>query len=159
MNEKTLVVFVILKLALLGVFALCYVIGGRGTESDPGRKWIRRYLGGITFAAGMIILSMAMGKFNWFSLALLGLYPFGLTLNYGADDFLEKLKLRAIYGLYFGIVGLFCGWMYGVIYLGVVQVFISVAASVFLGVFNPVRATDEEAMLGLAIVIHVPFML
>lgn len=152
-SEYRFVFFVVLKLLLLGFFCFFYILGGR---SD---KWLRRYFGGMGFGLGMIALSLLMGRFKWGSLLLPFVYPALLTLDYGSDVILGKVLKRGLYGLAFGLVGLFCGFIYGVPYLGVVQLLIAVAASIFLGVFNPVRAVDEEAMIALAITIHIPFML
>lgn len=144
---------VVFKLILLSSFTICYVMGGRSN------KWIRRFLGGIGFSAGIILLAVLNQKFTWWLLALPVAYPIALSLPYGADELWKKILLRAIYGLSFGLIGLYCGFILGNIYLGIVQLIMSIIPSMFLGVFNPTRAVDEEAMIGLSLVIHVPFML
>ena len=153
MSEWQYVFFVGIKLLILSFFCLCYVIGGRT------QKWIRRYLGGIGFGLSIIGLSLWMHAFHWGLLVLPLAYPFALSLGYGSNSFLEKCFKRFIYGLAFGLIGLYCGFILGNLYLGLVQLFLATIVSVFLGVFNPVRAVDEEAMISLALVIHIPFML
>jgi hypothetical protein len=134
---------------------MCYVIGG--TENSPG-KWVRRYLGGITFGASICLLSWMAGSFKWPLLALIVLYPLCLSGNYGASKIEEKLLLRFIYGLSFGLTGLYAAFFFKQIPLGIVELLLSVGSSMFWGVFNPVRSVDEQARLGLAFSIAVPFM-
>lgn len=156
MSEWSYVFFVGVKLLILSFFCICYVIGGRT------QKWIRRYLGGIGFGLSIIGLSLWMGEFKWWLLALPVAYPAALTLGYGVNDpdgILYKFLFRGIYGLVFGLIGLYSGFVLGNLYLGIVQLGLPILVSIFLGVFNPTRAVDEEAMISLALVIHVPFML
>ena len=152
MNEWPFVWMILLKLPLIGFFVVCYVIGGRG------EKWVRRFLGGIGFGSGIILISLLMHRFNWWLLALPAAYPIALSVGYGSDTFWGKVAKRGFYGLIFGLIGLYAGFFLN-IYLGIVQLILPVIVCVFLGVFNPTRAVDEEAMIALALIIHVPFML
>ena len=90
MNAWALVWLVPLRGGLIVLFSLFYVIGGRRW------KWIRRFLGGLTLAAGLIGLSFILGSFNWWFLALLALYPAVLTLGYGGNSTGRKVVRRLI---------------------------------------------------------------
>lgn len=152
MSELAFVFFVGIKLFILGFWVMCYIAGGRGP------KYFRRYIGGIGFGLMICALAFWMGRFNWWLLALPVFYPLALCIGYGSDKFWMKILKRAIYGLAFGLIGLYSGFILNNLYLGIAQLILPVIVSVLLGVFNPVRAVDEEAAISLALVICVPFL-
>lgn len=153
MTETTLVYLVVFKLVLLGLFSLFYVLGGRSN------KWLRRYVAGIGFPLGLILISLISNNFKWLSLSLIALYPINLSLGYGGDTLYKKLALRGIYGLFGGILGIFCGYLWGNHFLGWAQLTLALTGSLSLGVLNPTHAVDEEALISLFLVILIPFMI
>jgi hypothetical protein len=152
MSENYFVWLVLLKLFIVCLFTMLYVIGGRV------HKQIRRFGGGISFSLGIIGLSLLTHKFHWAFLALPILYPLCLSFGYGADKTWLKVLKRTLYGLAFGLIGLGVGIFVGNWYLGITHLLVCLFASPFLGVFNPIRAVDEEALIALVITIHLPFM-
>lgn len=153
MTEWAYVCFVLIKLCILGFWVMCYIAGGRGP------KYFRRYIGGIGFGLMICWLALWMGRFNWWLFALPVFYPLALCIGYGSDKFWMKVFKRAAYGLAFGLIGLYSGFILNNLYLGIAQLILPVLVSVFLGVMNPVRAVDEESLIGLSLVVHIPFML
>lgn len=152
MSETFYVWLVVFKLAMISLFTVLYVIGGRSN------KQIRRFGSGISFGLGLIGLSLLTHKFHWAFLALPVLYPICLSFGYGSDQFWMKVLKRTLYGFSFGLIGFGVGAFLGNWYLAITHLIISIGASVGLGVFNPIRAVDEEALIALAITVLVPFM-
>jgi len=151
-NEWFLVWLVPLRIGLVLVFATLYAIGGRGP------KWVRRFLGGALFGSAVMGLSMWTGTFKWWLVGLPGAYIGALVLGYGGDTFVEKLFRRAIFGLALGCCALLAASVQPVWGLGVFQVSLALAASIFLGIWNPVKAVNEEALIATLSVVCVPFM-
>ena len=153
MNEWTLVWLTIPKVLSIFFFIMCYIIGGRK------RKWIRRFLGGIGFGLSIFGISILASHINWWLLALPVAYPLALCMGYGADNLWAKLIKRTLYGVLFGLIGLYAGFMTANLYLGIAQLILPIIVSVSLGVFNPLKdAVTEETLIATSLVIHVPFM-
>lgn len=153
MSETTLVYLVAFKLVLLGLFSLFYVLGGRSG------KWKRRFVAGIGFPLALIGLSLISNKFKPMSLPLIALFPALLSLPYGGDNIYRKLALRGIYGALWGFLGIFCGYLWDNLFLGIGQFLLAITGSICLGVFNPVPAVEEECLISLFLVILIPFMI
>ena len=138
---------------LLGVFVICYVMGGRG------HKWIRRWAGGFIFALGCCLLAVWSGVSHWLMLLAIPAYPATLSLGYGGTTTATKVKRRALYGLAVGAssgplllpLGLWWPFVY--------QVLLAVFTSVFYGLTNPTSAVGEESVVSLGLVCTVPFLL
>lgn len=146
-----------LKLLTIAVYSWLYQAGGRA--GTPFGKSIRRYLAS----------SLMIGALYGFSLqseTLTALRAFGIILfivpaffGYGGEILYEKLLRRLIYGLVFGAFAVGLGWLYGDLSLGLAQAFLSVFASVYLGVFNPLKkASEEESLIALLSVCFFPFI-
>lgn len=146
-TELGLSLTVFLRVMAVGVFATLYSIGGR---SD---KWIRRYLGAITFSAILIGLSLWFGSFNWWFAAIQPLAIYVLSRGYSTT------VKRIGYGIVFGIFGLLCGLSLGDWFLGAVQFLIAVFANIVFGLYNPVKAPLEEGLISGLSVFIIPFML
>ena len=151
MSEWNLVWLVPVKLIPTIVFALVYVIGGRRD------KWIRRWIGGTFVIVSCLFFSWIGGKLSFSSLSLFSLY-LGLLLGYGGGSFLSRLFRRLAFGTVLGLCGLFIGVSYHVFWLGVFQMLLAIQSSVLLGLTNPDDAVDEEALIAIASVFVIPFM-
>ncbi len=151
-DEWFLVWMTPLRLAVVLVFALLYVIGGRKW------KWLRRFVGGLFLGASVIGLSLMLGSFSWWLLGVPAMYVIALCMGYGGDTIPEKFMRRLIYGIALGGVGLYVGIVSGVWLLGLFQILLAVFASVWLGLLNPVNAVNEESLIATLSVVCVPFM-
>lgn len=148
MSEWGLVFLVPIRIAIILIFALCYVIGGRRW------KWIRRFVGGAWIAVSTYLLAVVLNTDRWFMLFSLPAYPAALSMGYGADTFWGKVFRRALYGLLLGG----CSFLFGNWALAIFQTIVAVFASVYLGIVNPVKAVEEEAQIAILCVVTVPFM-
>jgi len=159
MTELTEVIQWGLKFLLIGLFALCYVWGGRG--GTP--KWIRRFLGSGLFSAGIIGFSFWQGCYSHFLLLLPVLLCIGLCQGYGGDSFWEKVKRRGTFGIILGLSSVPLAFAYGNWALFGIQFGLAVLASVVLGVFNPFTGSSsavyEEGMIGLLSILFIPYMI
>ncbi len=153
MNEWALVWLVPFRLALLGGFVTCYIIGGRA------KKWVRRFLGGGLFGAGLVLISMMTGSFKWPLLGTAGFYIGALCLGYGGDTTGEKFLRRLLYGAALGGAGLFVGLVTGHLFLAWLQFFLALGASPLFGLTNKEPAVNEEASIAVASTVFVPFMI
>ena len=155
MSVATQLIISTLKFVLIVLFGILYTLGGR---TGVG-KWVRRYLGAILFGLGIIALSYWQGTFNWIYFVYIPLLAASLTVGYGGDTFLEKLKRRAIYGLLIGLSCLPFAILNGAWILFGFQVVLAFGASVILGVWNPLlNAVEEENLIAVCSVLFVPFM-
>jgi hypothetical protein len=154
MNEWNEVLRLPLRFIPTILFAICYAIGGRGP------KLVRRILGPILMFAAFFLI-------DWFSevsYALLNIIPFsilmfGLFMGYGGDTFIEKAFRRTLYGLVLGLAGLAFALIHNELMLGIYQLQLSLVASIFFGMFNPVSAVKEESIIATLSVILWPFMI
>ena len=137
------------KLLLVVVFSTCYWLGGRR------HKWIRRYVGGILFPAGVIAFAVMAGRFAWWQLAALFTFPAALSLGYGADSLWPKAYRRGLYGFALAMAGLPLALSAWPVFAA--QVVLAVGASVYLGLLNPVDAAEEEALIATLSVVLVVF--
>ena len=148
MDEWALVLVAFCRLLIVFVFAACYMIGGRKW------KWVRRFVGSAILMTGTIGVALFMHTFKWWMVFGYLVYPISLSLPYGADNLLSKILKRGFYGLCLGASSLVFGsWV-----LAGLQISISVAVSIYLGVINPTDAVDEECLIASSSVLFVPFM-
>ena len=149
----------LLKFALIGVFVLCYLIGGRKW------KWVRRILGSAIFGLGLVLFSLWQRCFSYYLLSYPILLFAALSLGYGGDSNWEKIRRRFIYGLCVGLSCLPVVIIYQRWGMGAIQVVQSILASIICGVANHVipgfdmTAVEEEGIIAVASVFWVPYML
>lgn len=152
MNEWQLVWLIALKLIAILFFAICYTIGGRDF------RWVRRYLGGFGFVFLVCLASLLDGTFKIIPILILLLFPLGLRFGTGEERTIGKFIPRLIYGFYFGMIGMAIGIFSGHLILGCFHFALALTSSVVLGVFNPVHAVAEEALIAVGISLFIPFM-
>ena len=152
MTEWQQILTVPLKLGIVLVFATLYTVGGRGP------KWVRRFIGGVLFGSAVLGLSILTGSFKWWLVGLPGAYILVLVTGYGGKTFGDKLIRRLVHGLGFAGCAILAASATGVWGLAVFQSILAISASVFLGITNPVKAVDEEALIATLSVICVPFL-
>ena len=146
-------------LGLLAVFvySILYALGGR--EGIKHAKAIRRYLGGLFLALSLIGLSFLWHTFSWWSLGLLIGIPGTLSLGYGGgDQFDKELARRSLYGLVLGAQIFWLTPPLAALDLAFVQVILSMLASVYLGIRNPLHPPGEEMLIAALSVIVFPFV-
>lgn len=151
MTEWQQVGLVLHGLLLLVAFALCYLIGGRQG------KWVRRFVGGLVFPVGCILLAQRGGTFQGFMWSSLVAYPVALSMGYGGETIGEKLRRRARYGLGLGAAGLCLLVPAGHLVIGLWQVALAVLASVGYGTTNPIPAVAEEGQIAILSTCLIPF--
>lgn len=154
MSEMTEVIQWVLGFVLIGVFGLCYVIGGRG--GTP--KWIRRFLGSLLFAGGIVGFSLWQGVYSHWLLLYPVLLCIGLCQGYGGDSFWEKVRRRGTFGIILGLSSLPIAVVSGNWTLLIGQFCLAVFASLFFGIANPFpNAVYEEGTIGILSIFLVPF--
>lgn len=143
---------------LFGVSLACllYMYGGRKY------KIIRRLGSAVVLTTTVCLLTLAMGKFNWWLLGILPLLFGGFSMGYGGDSIYIKLTRRFLY-----TVGVLSSGLLICIVLGGNAWFVLPAhvlmgiLSIYLGIKNPIHAASEEvficAMLNLGLVMY-PFI-
>ena len=151
MSEKNQFRDSLIKLALVGVFAILYSMGG--SADYGGMKWLRRFLAPAIMVGGMFWFSK-----DWRCLPQLPLMFASLSLGYGSDIEIWKIIKRGIFGLANGISSsgenlLNKRWL-----LAGFQTVLLVGAYICFGVFNPFPdARVEELVLGFLIA-FIPIM-
>ena len=153
MSELNLQLLAFFKVIAVAIFSLLYGLGGMY------KKAIRRI-------GGAIWLMIAIGIIGYFQKTIslwYFLYPLllmgALTIGYGADEFEEKIKKRALYGLALGVSALPVAIVTGKWLLFGFHTGLCLASSILLGVFNPLRsARGEETLIGTLSVITPIFM-
>jgi hypothetical protein len=155
MNEEMKNALIVpVRILTIVPFVLAYVVGGRK------HKWIRRFLGAALLAAAVMGFAYWVGRFTWWLLPAFIPMAIGLSLGYGGThDPSEKVAKRFVYGVVIGLTGVAVGLVTGNIFVGTCQLAIATAASVFYGVFNPLRAVEEEGVISTLSVILIPFMI
>ena len=169
MDEVTLGHLAGLKGLLVVAFAWLYQWGGREWRPDNTpeflhgligkQKVLRRFVGGLLISLGTLAFSAFLGSYqHWYWLAVL-FYPAALTMGYGGDSPGEKFWRRLVYGLAVGACSLVFGVVLGgkMLYLSYYQIALSVSASLFFGLLNPLQAADEETVIATLSVLLAPF--
>lgn len=154
MGENTLNLIAFLKLILVCVFAFLYSSGG------ISGKWKRRYVGPLWMGCGLLMFAKLQGTFNYWQLLYPALLCASLHLGYGGtDDVWIKIRKRSIYGLCLGVSALPLVLNSGLWVLFGFHVSLCVASSVLLGVFNPVKAREEESLIAILSTVLVLFLI
>lgn len=153
MNEWPIVWLVCLKMLIIFLFAVVYIIGGRGP------KWMRRWIGGTILAVGLNVIALIIHKWN----LILGLSSFAiygaLTLGYGGDTFCIKVRRRLYYSLAFCGYTLLIGFITHRFAMAGFQCVITIATNLYLGLTNPTpSAVDEESIIAINSISLIPFM-
>lgn len=152
MNEYLVGLLAAGKIMWTVLFAILYMLGGRKG------KWIRRFVGGSVFPLGICGFALVHGTFHWVMLAGVGTYIGALVLGYGGKTLGIKLLRRSLFGLALGAAGIpFVVTIGGIAWLLFgIQVALAVTVSIVLGIFNPVKAAEEESYIAALSVILVP---
>ena len=151
-NEYMIGLQGVARMAWAGVFSTLYMLGGRK------HKWIRRYLGGILFPAGIMAWSLHIHTFRYIMLGALVTYPLVLSMGYGGNSLIRRIGRRVAYGLLFGVAGFpFVLGNPAMLDLFGFQVGLSLVASVYFGLRNPLPAANEEFNIAFLSTLLVPF--
>lgn len=143
MNEYGLQLIAVIKVVWAAGFAYLYGLGG------IRHKYIRRFLAPLWLVIGISVFTHILGYFTPLFIIYYPLLAAALHLGYGADEPVEKIKKRMIYGTTLGFSAIPLaiitkGWV-----LFGLHITICVIVSVVLGVINPMRsARDEETAIG-----------
>ena len=133
-----------------------YWLGGRRD------KYLRRFLGSFVLAATVNLISLFMGHWTPWLIAIWPLITIGYHMGYGGDELMVKIKRRFIYAsmvvvcgvLYCAFVSTSCVWVF-------IPHFLIAMFSVYLGIKNPIYAAAEEffvsMMLNLGLIMY-PFV-
>ena len=142
MTELQLQLLAFFKIIAVAIYSLLYGLGGMY------KKRIRRIGGAIWLMVAIGIIGYLQKTISlWYFL-----YPLLLmgasTIGYGADEFKEKIKKRALYGLASGASALPVAIIAGKWLLFGFNLGLCLASSIILGVFNPLNARGEETLIG-----------
>lgn len=141
---------------LLGFLGRCAVLVGfcalyamAGSEDFwGGQLWIRRWL--ATFL--LCVWGAIITRGDWRSWAFFPLMAGALTMPYGADALWIKVLLRSVDGLLYGLAFNAYNFFSYRINTGVFGVFLSMAASILFGAFNPwPNAIYEQGLIALCV--------
>lgn len=156
MSEITYTILVLFKFLAVFVFGMLYGIGGMaGTP-----KAIRRYIGPAVLGLFIIGISLFQQTFNWIYLLYIPSLMGALTLPYGANNTIEKIVKRGIYGFATGIASIWIALGSGNYYLFIINLILNICISILFGVWNPCRsARDEESFIGASEVLVPMFMI
>lgn len=145
MNEVHLQILASLKIAWIAVFSLFYGLGG------VSGKWKRRFVGAAWMMLGVVIFSSITKNFHFWYLAYLPLLIGALHVGYGdkgTNSKAFKFKRRSITGLCLALAPLALSFGNGLWGLYACHVFLCIASSSVLGVYNPAKnARDEETLI------------
>ena len=138
MKEKNIQIKVLIKLAIVVVFASLYAWGGMEM------KWLRRFL-----APGILCLSAFAFSHDWRYLIQAPLMMVTLCLGYGADALWCKILRRSIFGITNGATSSTVNILYKKWLLVGFQIVLITSAFIAFGVYNPLpSARAEETILG-----------
>ena len=143
-----------LKLFLVFAYAWLYSAGGR----EDSNKAVRRWLGGFLMIVGLYGLSILAGSLSVARGLAIPFFAVAGILGYGGKTFAQKFLRRSFCGIAFGGYGLMLGFLYGNFRLGIAQASLALFASLYFGLLNPDKASEEEAIIGALSTILLPFM-
>lgn len=148
MNEKSQFRDVLIKFAIVFIFASLYCLGG--AEFGPG-KWVRRYVATSILIGGCFWFSR-----DWRSLVGLPLLILGTSLGYGSDFILWKIIKRFYCGFILGVGASSADWLNKRFLIASVQTIVIVGGMVVLGVWNVLPdARTEEFVIGILIALPI----
>lgn len=143
-EQKQLAVFM-LKIFILAVFAAMYAAGG-SQDFWGGQLWIRRWM--ATCLLSLVVCELTK---DWKYLLAFPLMAGAMTLPYGADLTMQKILLRAVFGITCGLAFNVPNLLNKRWILAVYGIAISGMTSIILGVFNPTpNAIEEQASIAIA---------
>ena len=152
MSEISLMWIGVGKIVLCLLAAITYSLGGR----DDIPKAIRRFVGPFILVGGIMLYSL-LGRFSLYYLLSYPLYCLSYSLGYGAQEWEDKVIKRSKCALAITLAGLPIAFITGTWVLFTCQVMIALVASIGLGVWNPLKASQEELVIGFLTIILVPF--
>lgn len=153
MSEITLMWIAVIKIVISLIVGILYSLGGR----DDIPKAIRRFVAPAVIIVSVCVFSLFGGSFSWFYLLCYPLFVGAYSLGYGADEIMIKVFNRFKCATAITLAGLPIVIITGSWALFSLQMIISVSASIILGVINPIKASQEELMIGFLTCIMVLF--
>ena len=141
MDENFLQLTASFRIVWLAIFTALYGFGG------ISGKWKRRIIGAIWVTIGLAMFSSLEGNFSWWYLGYAPLFYGAMTLPYGADKIMMKVKKRAAYGCAAGVAALPVAIGSGQWEMFGLHIVLATIISVFFGVLNPVIARKEETII------------
>lgn len=140
MNEYVILWSAVASLLGLVAASALYSLGGRAG------KWKRRYVASFVLTLTVIITSLIMGTFTWWSLMVYPLLILTFSLGYGSESLTVKI-LKRLLVVVCGIIAtlpLILPEMR--LILLPVQILLALIY-IYLGVRNPVYAASEEVFI------------
>lgn len=142
----------VIRLSLVLLAGVLYAIGGLDINGQ-GHKWIRRYLASFVLVLGICVLSLISGNFSFYYLICYPLLSAAYSIGYGGAE----TKWGAILKRAICAIAITCAFLpivitqnsFPVYLLFGLQLIISLATSIILGVFNPLLSAAKQFMIGL----------
>jgi hypothetical protein len=139
MNEYSLQLIALSKIAWISVFSFLYGLGG------ISNKWLRRFVACFWIGLGIYVFSIWQNNWHWLKIITPILLCITLHLGYGAEKTIQKIKKRAIVGVCLGMCDLPLAFLSGLWMLFFINLALCITVSILFGVFNPFKnARDEE---------------
>ena len=135
------------------VFSIITWIGGR----PNGRIW-KRLIAPVSFCLLTIGLSLISHKFSWWNFILIPSYLISCTIGYGGSSLWTKLLRRSLWSLVRTASCLILAIVAGAWTLFILQLVISLIATLVIGILNPLKASQEEGLINFLSVVLVPYM-
>lgn len=142
------------KIIAVGLFAICYIVGGRRW------KWVRRFLGSGLLGVFVLVLAYWQRSFSWWYFSYPLLLSIALCMGYGGNTTSVKIRRRLTYAIGLGLSCLPIAILGSAWILYAIQFGMCVVGSLALGVLNPMAggAVDEEGVIAIMSICLVPFM-
>lgn len=142
------------------VFSVITMLGGRSFSvlGISARIW-KRIIAPVSFVSLLIVLSLINKTFTWWILSLYATYFVSCMVGYGNDSIWGKIYRRSLWSLIRTLACLPIAILTGSYILLAIQCMVGLIATVFLGVWNPLKAPAEEFLINFVSVLFVPFML
>lgn len=135
MSELNELIQLPVRFLAVAAYAMLYSLGG----TQGFNKLFRRIGAPVIFAVIMSVVT----PIDWRYLSFVALVP-PLWLGYGGGE----NESRVVYACVSGLCGAFVCFVYGSNGMAVFQFILTVFATTYLGVLNPITARKEEALIG-----------
>lgn len=142
--------FVVLETILICIlFASLWAMAGSG-DFWGGQLWLRRFLAPSIFCLWAFLRS----NFDWRYFVQMPLMMGAISLPYGADILWEKILLRSMCGLTYGISGSVVNLWHKNFLLAGLQILLTTLISITAGVYNPfANPMIEQFIIGLFVIV------
>lgn len=137
MNETWLGTIPAIGMILIVIGAWLYMLGGRRG------KWKRRFIGSFVVSSAIWFVSLLIGNFSWWTIAVYPLCIGSFVLGYGSDTLNGKIVKRGTVVLASLMSGLLLAFVYNAWAVLPIEIVIA-SVSIYLGVKNPIQAAPEE---------------